>query len=99
MNLLAVGKLEEQLSIAAANFTEGTDSGSFSSISLSTLRYSASRSMQVADGGIVDELMVVSVTVWEDTDSDSIIDNDERQVIFATKVSNMVVYADEAQSS
>ncbi|PQO42506.1 hypothetical protein C5Y93_29725 [Blastopirellula marina] len=92
MNVLAVAKLEEQLSIAADNFLTGSDSGTFSEPGLGGIRFAATRSMAEADGGIPDQLMVVQVTVWNDEDGDTALDASERQITYATKLANLSLY-------
>ena len=94
MNVLAVAKLEEQLSIAANDFLAGSDSGTFSEPGLGGIRFAAIRSMAEADGGIPDELMVVQVTVWNDEDGDTVLDPSEREITYATKLANLAVYQD-----
>lgn len=94
MNLLAVSKLEEQLSIAAADFLEGSDSGTFSNPGLNGIRYTATRTTSAVEGGIADQLMVLTVTVWDDENGNSSIDSDEPQVSYATKLASMALYQD-----
>jgi len=94
MNLLAMSKLEEQLSIAAADFAEGSESGTFSDPGLAGIRYAATRSTATANGGIADRLMVVSVTVWDDENGNSAADSGEAQVSYATKLASMTLYQD-----
>jgi len=95
INTLCISKLEEQLALAAASFTEATASGSFSGDGYSSLRYTTSRSTDEVDGGVPDELMVVSATVWEDADADTVLDSDEPQATFSSKVAKMALYAEE----
>jgi len=94
MNLLALSKLEEQLSIAAAEFQAGSESGTFSDPGLNGVRYTATRSTSAIDGGITDQLMVVTVTVWDDENGNSAIDTSEPQVAYATKLASMAIYQD-----
>ncbi|MEW4561730.1 hypothetical protein AB1K70_04345 [Bremerella sp. JC770] len=94
MNLLALSKLEEHLSIAAADFQVGSESGTFSDPGLSGVRYTAARSTSAVDGGITDQLMVVTVTVWDDENGNSAIDTGEPQVAYATKLASMAIYQD-----
>lgn len=94
LNLLAVGKLEEQLSIAAADFLEGTDSGAFTDPGTSGIRFTATRSTASANGGIVDQLMRITVTVWNDENGNSAVDSGEAQVTYATKLASMSIYQD-----
>lgn len=94
MNLLAVSKLEEQLAIAAAKFLEGSDSGTFSDPGLDTIRYNATRTTSAASGGIADQLMVLTVTVWNDENGNAAVDSGEAQVSYATKLARMALYQD-----
>lgn len=94
MNLMAVSKLEEQLSIAANDFVTGSQSGTFTEPGLTGMRYQASRSTAAGDGGIDGRLMVVQVTVWSDEDGDAALDASERKVTYATKVASMSIYQD-----
>ena len=92
MNLLAMSKLEEQLSIAAADFVEGSDSGTFADPGLDGIRFVTSRSTSAASGGIADQLMVLNVTVWDDENGNASIDSGEAQVSYATKLASMTLY-------
>lgn len=94
LNLLAVSKLEEQLSVAAADFLDGSDNGTFSDPGLEGIRYSATRSTSAASGGITDQLMVLTVTVWDDENGNSAVDSGEAQVSYATKLASMALYQD-----
>ncbi|MEW4455832.1 hypothetical protein AB1L30_24400 [Bremerella sp. JC817] len=96
MNLLAVGKLEEQLAAAAPDFTEGTYAGTFSDVGLPSVRYMATRTTSPAYGGIADQLMVVTVTVWNDENGNGGQDSGEPEVTFATKLASMKIYQDGA---
>lgn len=94
LNLLATGKLEEQLAKAAATFTQGTDSGTFSDPGLSGMRYVATRSTASGDGGIDNRLMVLTVTVWNDENGNGGLDSGEPQVTYGTKLASMKYYQD-----
>lgn len=95
MNLLAVGKLEQQIALSAALFQGGSQSGTFADTGLEGLRFVASRTDASAEGGIEDRLMVVTVTVWDDENANAARENQESQVTYATKVAKMAVYQDE----
>ena len=95
MNLLAVGKLEEQITLAAAQFQEDSQSGVFPDPGLGGLRFAATRTTSAALGGIAEQLMVVSVTVWDDENANTALESDESQVTYATKIARMSVYQDE----
>lgn len=92
MNVLAVGKLEEQLAIAATTFEEASSSGAFSGTGLGGVRYTVSRTTSPAAGGISDKLMVVEVRVWHDDNGNSVLDVDEADVVYATKLAHMEAY-------
>lgn len=95
MNVLAVGKLEEQSAIAAATFEEISSSGAFSGTGLAGLRYTVSRTTSPPAGGIPDKLMVVEVRVWRDDNGNSALDVDEADVVYATKIAHMEAYQGE----
>jgi hypothetical protein len=52
-----------------------------------------------ADGGIANQLMAISSTVWSDTNSDGNLDAGEPKVIFASKQARNVSYQQEAAGS
>ncbi len=93
---LCVAKLEEHLALAAASFAETNASGDFSSTGYGMLRYSVSRSAAVKAGGIPDQLMTVTVTVWNDADSDTVQDPDESALTLASKIAKMAKYQNAA---
>ncbi|MEM8864810.1 MAG: hypothetical protein AAGF31_04620 [Planctomycetota bacterium] len=88
----AVSKIEEHLAIVAATWTSGTASGNFATDGFSSLRYEVTRSDAVADGGIVDELMHVQVTTFFDVDGDTLLDADEPQCHYRTKIGKFASY-------
>lgn len=83
---LAVSKLEQHLSLTTTTFEEGTDAGTFASDGYSDVRYSVTRSAQVADGGVPGKLMVVAITAWNDTDGNGVVDVGEPVVNLQTKL-------------
>jgi hypothetical protein len=92
------GKLEEHLCLAGAAWEEETVTGDFASDGYPQTRFRAARSANPVDGGIADQLMAVSVTVWEDLDADAAQDAGEPSVTMASKVPKMALYQDEAGS-
>lgn len=96
MTSLCVSKLEEHLSISAATWAMTTTTGNFSAEGYSQIRFSVVRSDSGGDGGITDALMAVTVTVWEDVDSDSTLDNGESKVVLASKIAKVASYENEA---
>jgi len=96
---LAVGKLEEHLAIAAAEWTEATASGDFAADGYANTYYSVTRSEQTAGGGIPDRLMSVSSTVWVDTNGNASPDSGEIQASFQSKIAKLTTYEDAAGGS
>jgi hypothetical protein len=93
---LCISKMEEHLAIVAATFASGTFSGNFSAEGYANIRFSVTRSDTAGNGGIVDRLMVVTVTVWEDANGNSALNTGELSTSLSTKVAKMTVYQDEA---
>ena len=89
----AVLVLESQAALVMQNWTSASTNGNFSSDGHPNVKYLAVQTDQPASGGIVDRLMDIRVTVYDDADGDSTIDSDELQVVFRTKVSKLVSYA------
>lgn len=96
MTSLCVSKLEEHLAVSAATWEMTTSTGAFSSEGYPQVRFSVVRSDDSADGGITDELMAVTTTVWNDLDSDTTLDSNEPSVVLASKVAQVTSYVDEA---
>jgi hypothetical protein len=98
MLICGVAKMEEQMSVVAATWTEGTISGDFASDGHANIRYSVTRSDDPASGGIVNRLMNVSVTIYSDDDGDDALDAAEMRTILTTKIGKLVTYEDKASS-
>jgi len=96
VHLLAVSKLEEQLSVAAEEFTEGSSNGLLGVPGLPSLRFVATRTTSSSAGGIADRLMVVEVTVWNDENASGTPESSELSATYATKVAKMAVYRNES---
>lgn len=90
---LCVGKMEEHMAIVASSFAAGTSTGDFSSDGFSQFRYSVVCSDAAVDGGIEDRLMAISVTVWQDSDADGVLDTGEIRTVLTTKIAQMTTYA------
>jgi hypothetical protein len=91
-----VSKLEEQLAIVAATWTEGNLSGDFAADGHANIRYTVTRSDAPASGGIDNRLMSVTVTTFSDDDGDDAMDATEARLTFTTKISKLVNYENEA---
>ncbi len=98
MLIYGVSKLEEQLAVVAASWSTGTLAGDFSSDGYPAIRYSVTRSDSPAGGGLTDQLMAVSVTVYNDANSNGVMDANEMRSVFATKICKLVNYQSMAGS-
>jgi hypothetical protein len=92
----SVSKMEEQLAIVGATWPSGTVTGNFASDGQPSIRFSATRSDAVVDGGIVGKLMVVTVTVYSDANGTSVMDSSEARTIMTTKIAKLVSYETKA---
>ncbi|MAD80748.1 MAG: hypothetical protein CMJ50_07890 [Planctomycetaceae bacterium] len=99
MTTFCASKLEEQLMNTAAVWNPSTVSGDFSAEGYANLRFQVIMSDAVVDGGIVNELMAISSTVWNDLNADGDLDAGEPNVIFASKQASNVSYQQEAAGS
>ena len=86
LTTLAVSKLEQQLTLVASSFPEGAETGDFAADGYGDVKYSVTRSAQVADGGIPGKLMAVAITAWNDTNGNGDADSGEPQVNLRTKL-------------
>lgn len=89
---LAVSKLEEHASLVTSSFTEGTFSGNFSAEGQPSIRFNVTRSTDPAVGGVLSELMVVSVYVWQDADGNGARNGSEPNVSLTTKIANLTAW-------
>lgn len=88
----AVQILENQSAIVMRSWTAGSASGNFGADGYAKIRFSVTRSDQVANGGLVDQLMHIQVTVFNDDDGDSVLDANELKVSYRTKVAKLFSY-------
>ena len=94
----AVGKMEEQLAIIGATWTEGSASGDFNVDGHPNIRFSVTRSDAPASGGIDGRLMAISVTTFSDDDGDDAMDVAEARITVTTKISKLMSYEAKANS-
>jgi len=97
-NLLAnyaVRILEDQSSLVATNWVNETISGNFTSDGYPNVRYSATKSDAVANGGLVNQLMHLQVTVYDDANANLTLDSGELRVDYRTKVAKLNSYENE----
>lgn len=96
--IYGVSKMEEQITAIAANWTESTVTGDFSTDGHANIRFSSTTSDEVASGGIVGRLMNVTVTTYSDDDGDDTMDSGEIRTTFTTKIGKTVTYETKASS-
>jgi hypothetical protein len=96
--IYGVSKMEEQMAIAAATWSEGSASGDFAADGHANIRFDASRSDDPVGGGIADRLMSVSVTTYSDDDSDDSMDAGEARTVLTTKIARLVTYESKASN-
>jgi len=96
LTTLCVSKLEEQLARTAVNWTTGTEAGDFAAQGIAGVRYETTRSENVAQGGIPDQLMALQVTVWRDANNDAALGASELQVTMRSKIAKLLQYQHEA---
>ncbi len=95
LTTFCTSKLEEHLALASPGWQTGSYSGDFSAEGYPSLRFEVTRSDAVADGGIVDELMAVVATAWDDLDGNGSLDNGEPAVVLASKLAELASYESE----
>jgi hypothetical protein len=93
-----VSKMEEQIAVVGATWASGTVTGNFASDGQAGILFSVTRSDAVAGGGIVNQLMVVTVTAYSDDNGNSAMDATEARIVLTTKVAKLVSYANKASS-
>jgi hypothetical protein len=96
--IYGVSKMEEQMAIALADWSEGTASGDFVADGHAGIRFSAIRSDDPVSGGISNRLMSVSVTTYSDDDGDDTLDATEARTMLTTKIAKLVTYEYEANN-
>ncbi len=97
-NLLAnyaVSILERQTATNMDIWSNSNTSGSFAADGHPKIRFVESSSDDPANGGIANQLMHIQVTVFDDTDSDSLVDGNELQVTYRTKIAKLQSYENE----
>jgi hypothetical protein len=98
LTLYGVAKMEEQLSVVAATWGQGTTSGDFAAEGHPNLRFIVNSSDDAADGGIADRLMNVSVTIYCDDNGNDSLDSSELQTVLTTKIAKLMSYELKANS-
>lgn len=93
----AVRLLEDHTAYVAKNWINTTTTGNFSADGHASINYTLTRSDAVIDGGLVNQLMNLEVTVYDDADGDSTLDVGEIQETYRTKVAKLNSYENEEQ--
>jgi type II secretory pathway pseudopilin PulG len=91
----AVQIMEAQAGVAAADWTSETLTGDWSADGHGQIRYTVTKSDNPSDGGIVNKLMSIEVTAFEDADGDTNLDANEMQETYRTKVAKLNTYENE----
>jgi hypothetical protein len=91
-----VSKMEEQLAIVGATWTEGTSSGDFAADGHANIRFTVTTSDAPASGGIDNRLMNVTVITYSDDDADDVMDPTEMRNTLSTKIGKLLSYETEA---
>ncbi len=98
LTTFSTSKLEEHLALIGADWQTGTYAGNFATEGEPTFRFLVSRSDSNGDGGIIDQLMAVTATTWQDIDGDGSLDSSEPSVVLGGKVAKTLSYQNEAGS-
>jgi hypothetical protein len=85
-------KMDEHLTLAAASWTTGTFTGTFSTEGYSTIKWKVVRDDAASAGGVSGKLMSITTTVWYDTNGDGSVSTGELNLVLATKVAKMALY-------
>jgi hypothetical protein len=98
MLIYGVSKMEEQLAVVAASWTTGSLTGDFAADGFADIRYSVTRTDAPASGGLTNQLMVVTTTVYSDDNGNDAMDASEMRSTFTTKIGKMSNYQSVAGS-
>ncbi len=93
----AVQKVEQHASLAIATWSTGTTTEDYTAEGRADIVSIAISSDDPSDGGIVDSLMSVDVTIFEDLNANSALDSGELSVNMRTKVAKLNTYENEEQ--
>lgn len=92
MSTLCVSQLEQSLAKTAATWNTSTESGNYAALGYSRLKYTVTKSDAPADGGLTNQLLAVTATVWDDLNDDGLLDAGEQRVQFSSKLAKLAVY-------
>lgn len=94
----AIQILEERMAASSATWSQSSASGNFASDGFANIRYTATASDSLLDGGITDSLMHIQVTTYVDENSNSAYDAGEPSCSFRTKIAHLQSYVDKANN-
>jgi hypothetical protein len=92
LTTFCVSKLEEYLNLSAATWTMTAANGNFSAEGYPLMKFQVTRSDSAGAGGISGQLMAITVTTWNDANSDGAVSSGEASVVMATKLARMALY-------
>ena len=90
--LYAASQVEERIGMVAANWIEGTTTGSYSADGHPSIRFITVCSDEPASGGIPNTLMDIRSTVYEDANGDGSLSTGEMRCTFRTKIGRFATY-------
>ena len=93
----AVRILEDQAAYVATSWSGAVVTGDFGADGHSRIRYTLTKSDNPSDGGLVNQLMNLEVTVYDDANANSSLDASEIRETYRTKVAKLNTYENEEQ--
>jgi len=96
MTSACVSRLEHEMAKSAASWDLANSSGDLAAEGQASVKYTVVKGDSVAEGGIPDTLMAITVTVWNDRNENDVLDAGEPSVTYGTKIPNLRNYQDTA---
>ncbi len=90
MVILAIQTIEQQMAVINGGFTTAQETGTFASQGHPEIAYERIRTDAMAQGGISDLLMVITVRVWSDNNGNVLLDAGESLVELHTKMGRSI---------
>ena len=85
--------------LTAGTWDPTTVVGDFTADGYPQIRFQVERSDDALDGGIPNALMSITSTVWEDLNTDGVLDANEPRASFSSKLARIVAYEHEASGT
>lgn len=89
---LCVSKLESELAFTASTWNLANRAGDFTDQGQPNMRFSVAKSDAASEGGIVNSLATINVTVWYDENLNRTLDDGEQQTRLSTKLAKVLSY-------